>query len=64
MRRLREGILPEVRRAEALEFEEGKELDRKLRRTGFDPEAVAAYNERACERFRQYRERIIQFLQP
>lgn len=64
MRRLREGILPEVRRAEALEFEVGKALDRKLRRTGFDAEAVAAYNERACERFRQYRERITQFLRP
>ena len=64
MKRLREGILPQVRRAEAREFQAGMELDRQLRRTGFDPDAVAAFNEAVCERFRQYRQRIAKFLQP
>lgn len=63
LRRLREGILPQVREAEAREFAEGRKLDRKLRTAGFDAEAVAAYNESADKRFWLYRKRIAKYLE-
>ena len=64
MELLRERILPQVRRAEACEFEAGIKLDRKLRLEGFDPRAVAAFNEAVDLRFRIYRQNIANLLQP
>lgn len=59
---LRRQILPRVRRAEALEFKAGGELDRRMRREGFDPAAVEAFNAAADRRFAAYRKEIEKIL--
>ena len=48
-------ILAAVRAAEAVEVAAGRELDGRMRRTGFDAEAVRRYNREAESRFAAFR---------
>ncbi len=48
-------ILRAVRKAEAVEMTAGRELDRRMHRTGFDTEAVRHYNRDAESRFAAFR---------
>ena len=48
-------ILQTVRKAEAVEMTAGRELDRRMHRTGFDADAVSRYNREAESRFAAFR---------
>ena len=47
-----------VRRAERREFRQGRRLDRRMRRAGYDGASVERFNRKADARFKRYKHRF------
>ena len=57
--RVLRSILPLVRKAEKEELRLGRRLDSSMRKDGFDPEAVKAFNAAADDRFDAFRKAVL-----